>query len=115
VRVVKMEAVAGKADGPGEIAGPAVRFTIRIENTTGKTVALSNTVVNAYYGSDESPAVQLRLPGGSDFPAGVKDGATATGVYLFNIPTDERSDVRVTVDTAVNNPVIAFEGAAPKA
>jgi cytoskeletal protein RodZ len=113
-KVTKMEAVQGKADGPGEIGGPSVRFTIAISNTTGKTVDLSNTVVNAYYGPDSAPAVELRMPGGRTFPSSVKNGSTATGVYLFNIPEASRGKVEVTVDTSVRNPVVAFRGAAPR-
>jgi hypothetical protein len=113
--VVRSEAVAGKADGPGEIGGPAVRFTVRITNTTGAPVSLADTVVNAYYGSAETPAVQLRMPGGVDFPTSVADGGSATGVFVFNIPSASRSSVKVTVDTSVRNPVIAFQGSAPRA
>ncbi|MGN6445469.1 hypothetical protein [Amnibacterium sp.] len=112
--VAKMEAVTGTAQGPGEIGGPAVRFTIVIKNTTGRSVSLSNTVVNAYYGAATTPAVQLQSPGGRDFPASVADGGTAQGVFVFNIPTAGRSQVKVTVDTSVQNPVIAFSGAAPR-
>ena len=115
VRVVKMEAVQGTADGPGEIAGPSVRFTISIDNTTGKRVALSDTVVNAYYGADAIPAIQLLGPGGEPFPKSVQDGGSASGIFVFNIPSEQRGDVRVTVDTSVKNPVIAFEGKAPRA
>lgn len=113
VRVTKMEAVAGTADGPGEVAGPSVRFTIRIDDSTGKSVDLSNTVVNAYFGADSTPAIALQSPGGKAFPASVKDGGSATGVFVFNIPKASRGTVQVTVDTSVNNPVIAFKGAAP--
>jgi len=113
-KVTKMEAVQGKANGPGEVAGPSVRFTITITNSTGKTVDLSNTVVNAYYGSDATPATELQQPGGQAFPASVASGSTATGVFVFNIPTASRNKVTVTVDTSVQNPVIAFRGAAPR-
>jgi hypothetical protein len=112
--VTKMTAVTGTADGPGEIGGPSVRFTITIENTTGKTFSLSNTVVNAYYGKAATPAVQLRSPGGKDFPSSVRNGGSATGSFVFNIPKASRSSVKVTVDTSVQNPVIAFQGAAPR-
>jgi hypothetical protein len=112
--VTKMTAVTGTADGPGEIGGPSVRFTITITNHTGKAFSLSNTVVNAYYGKAATPAVQLRSPGGKDFPSSVKNGGSATGVFIFNIPKASRSAVKVTVDTSVQNPVIAFQGAAPR-
>lgn len=113
VRVTKMEAITGTADGPGEVSGPSVRFTIRIDNTTGASVNLSNTVVNAYIGVNATPAIALQSPGGRAFPASVADGGSATGVFVFNIPKAARSTVQVTVDTSVNNPVIAFKGSAP--
>jgi hypothetical protein len=113
-KVTRMEAVTGTAEGPGEIGGPSVRFTITITNTTGATVDLSNTVVNAYFGAHATPAVELRMPGGRAFPAAVRSGESATGVFVFNIPRADRSHVEVTVDTSVRNPVIAFTGAAPK-
>lgn len=113
-KVTKMEAVQGTAEGPGEIAGPSVRFTITITNTTGRTVDLSNTVVNAYFGPLATPAIELRLPGGRPFPPSVRDGGSASGVFLFNIPKSSRSKVEVTVDTSVHNPVVAFRGSAPQ-
>lgn len=113
-QVTRMEAVIGKADGPGEIGGPAVRFTITITNRTGKTVNLSDTAVNAYSGAAATPAVPLRMPGGVAFPGSVANGRSATGVFVFNIPVASRSLVKVTVDTSVRNPVVAFRGAAPK-
>lgn len=112
--VTKMEAVQGTAAGPGEIAGPSVRFTVTIRNSTGKTFDLSNTVVNAYSGPDSSPAIQLQGPGGKSFPSSVAAGRSATGVFVFNIPTAQRDRVEITVDTSVLNPVVAFKGSAPR-
>lgn len=109
-RVTRIEAVQGIAQGPGEIAGPALRFTIRITNSTGRSVDLSNTVVNAYFGPDGVPATQLESPGGVTFPRFVAAGHSAVGVFVFTVPTAQRSDVEVTVDTSVHNPVIAFRG-----
>lgn len=113
-KVTKRAAVAGKAQGPGEIAGPAVQFTIRITNTTGSTVDLRSAVVNAYFGADDTPATQLEEPGGQPFPDSVRDGATATGVFVFTIPVAQRGSVSVTLDTSVANAVVAFKGPAPK-
>lgn len=114
VAVTKTEAVQGKAQGPGEIAGPAVRFTVVIKNSTGKSVDLSDTVVNAYFGKQSTPAVELQSPGGVSFPHSVSNGGSARGVFVFTMPKDQRSNVVVTVDTSVNNPVVAFRGAAPQ-
>ena len=112
--VTKVEAVQGKAIGPGEISGPAVRFTISLTNHTGKAYDLSNAVVNAYYGSADTPANQLERPGGVSFPSSIGVGKTVTGVYVFTIPTAQRSRVQVTVDTSISNPVVAFTGSASK-
>jgi hypothetical protein len=111
--VVTMKSVHGDASAPGEIAGPAVRFTIRISNDTGSTVNLANTVVNAYYGADATPAVQLDKPGGRPFPTSIANGKSATGSFVFTIPADQRDTVKVTVDTAVDKSVVAFTGVAP--
>lgn len=113
-RVTKTVAVQGQAQGPGEIAGPSVRFTITLSNATGRSIDLSNTVVNAYGGADASPAIQLQGPGGKTFPKSLASGDSATGVFVFNIPETQRGRVQVTVDTSVKNPVVAFEGAAPR-
>lgn len=112
-KVTDQAAVAGTAQGPGEIAGPSVQFTIRISNTTGKTVDLASAVVNAYYGTDRTPASQLEEPGGHSFPESVKDGDSATGVFVFTIPSSQRGTVLVTLDTSVANAVVAFKGASP--
>jgi hypothetical protein len=111
--VTAVAAVQGKAQGPGEIAGPAVQFTIAITNETGKPFDLANTVVNAYYGTSATPATPLEQEAGRPFPKKLKDGATATGVFVFTIPKDQRSTVLVTVDTSVHTPVVAFRGSAP--
>jgi len=111
--VTRMAAVQGKAQGPGEIAGPAVEFTIAITNDTGKPFNLANTVVNAYFGADASPAEQL-ISDGHGFPKLLKDGESATAQFVFTIPEDQRDTVLVTVDTSVQNPVVAFRGPAPR-
>ncbi|WP_375399266.1 hypothetical protein [uncultured Amnibacterium sp.] len=113
-KVTKQAAVVGTAQGPGEIAGPSVQFTIQIRNTTGTTVDLTSAVVNAYSGTDRAPATQLEEPGGRAFPDSVRNGRTATGVFVFNIPVAQRGTVLVTLDTSVANAVVAFKGPAPR-
>lgn len=112
--VVSMTPVRGAASAPGEIAGPAVRFTIRIKNDTGAPVNLANTVVNAYYGASGTPAILLDKPGGRPFPSSIADGKTVTGAFVFTIPADQRDQVKVTVDTSVDRSVVAFTGVAPR-
>lgn len=113
VRVTKLEAVDGEAEGPGEVAGPAVRFTVSITNETGKTIDLSSTVVNAYYGPDQTPASPLSGPGASQFSSSLADGKSDSGAFVFAIPEEERDQVQVTVDYSVDSPIVAFEGSTP--
>ena len=113
-RVTRTTAVQGVAKGPGEVAGPAVRFTVVIRNDTGKAVDLSSTAVNVYYGSSRTPATPFEQPGGEPFPSRVADHAQVTGAFVFSIPDAYRSQVLLTVDTAVRNPVVAFHGSVPR-
>lgn len=113
-KVTSMTAVQGKAQVPGEIGGPAVRFSVALTNGTGGAVSLANTVVNAYYGAARTPANEVSGAATSVLPKAVSAGSTVTGSYVFTIPRAARDHVVVTVDTSVANPVVAFEGPAPK-
>jgi hypothetical protein len=110
VSLAKIEAVAGVAKMPGEIAGPAVRVTVSIKNTGAKSVSLGETVVNGYYGRGRTPADTLTTPGGRPFEGTLKPKQVAQGVYLFVIPKDQRSRVTVTVDTKAGVPAVVFQG-----
>lgn len=111
--ITTLEAVAGEARRPGEVAGPAVRVTVQITNSTPSAVSLVTTVVTAYYGADQTPALELGSPGASPMPAEVAAGQTATGVYVFTVPSSERGNVRIMVDYSVDVQPLVFQGAAP--
>jgi len=111
--VTGIEAVDGVAKGPGEVSGPAIRFTVTITNTTSSTVDLTATVVTVDYGADRTPAGQLYQPGASPMPTKVAAGDTASGVYVFTIPTDQRDLVHITVDYSVGVPPLVFTGKVP--
>lgn len=112
--VTGFEAVEGEATGPGEIAGPAVRFRMVIRNSSAQEVPLGTTVVNLYYGKDRTPASSLNEPGGAPLPAVVPPGAEASGTFLFVVPPKQRGRILITVDYSVEVSLVAFEGAAPR-
>ena len=112
VRVVDVESVEGVGRGPGEISGPALRFSIEVTNSTGERVDLTSTVVNAYYGSDNTPASPLAEPGGEPLPATLDDGDSVVGVFVFSVPTDQREQVSVEFSYSVQTPTVIFEGPA---
>jgi hypothetical protein len=111
--ITKFEAVDGVAKTPGEVSGPSVRMTVVITNATTKAEALNAVNVTAYYGSALTPALELSEPGGAQMPTTVAAGKTATGVYVFTIPTDQRGNVRVEVDYSVKVKPLIFQGALP--
>jgi hypothetical protein len=112
--VSALEAVQGVARGPGEVAGPALRFALTIRNDTAESVSLESTVVNLYFGADQSPATDLQEPGGVALPADVTAGNSVTGVFIFAVPKDEREQIKIAVDYSVALPIVVFEGRAPR-
>lgn len=114
VALSDLESVDGEAQGPGEISGPSIRFTVTFTNDGDEAYSLAGAVTNVYYGADRVPAIPLPGPGGAPFPAEVDAGKTATGTFIFNVPTDQRDTVRITVDYEAADPALVFEGAAPQ-
>jgi lipoprotein-anchoring transpeptidase ErfK/SrfK len=108
--ISRVEAVDGTARGPGEVAGPSLRVTVTINNSSPADAPLNTTVVSAYYGADLTPAPELREPGGAPLPSVVSSGKTVTGVYLFTVPEDERSNVTIMVDYSVDVDPLVFQG-----
>ncbi|MCD4535479.1 hypothetical protein LRP67_15420 [Nocardioides sp. cx-169] len=102
--VLESEAVRSEASGPGEISAPALRLTMRLRNASSEPIDIEGMVVTLEYGSARTPAVDVRQPGGAPFGGVLAPGATARGVYVFNVPASERKQVRV---------VTSYTGAAP--
>jgi hypothetical protein len=111
VQVPSVEKVTGEANVPGEVGGPALRFTVELTNGTGKTLDLRTVVVNAYYGPDRTPAAPLLKPGGKAFEAEAGVDDLARGAFVFNIPTEFQDDVELEVDPGVGAAIVIFTGA----
>lgn len=110
--VTSIEAVQGQATRPGEIAGPALRFTLEVRNRTDQAVDLSAAVVNLYVGPEAAPAGAVQEPGARAFPPAVASGQVATGVWVFTVPEAERGDVSLELDLGVSSSVVLFRGSA---
>ncbi len=109
--ITAMTSVQGEAVQAGEIAGPAVQFTLSLTNDTGEDVDLGLISVNAYLGEGRTPAGGLVRPGGDPFSGTLADGDSAEGVYVFSIPENQRDDVTLTVDYRAGQPAFVFRGA----
>jgi hypothetical protein len=114
VSIDNLEAVTGEAEGPGEVAGPALRFTLTLRNDGNTPVSLESTIVTVYSGPNQEPAIDLREPGGVALPGEIAAGATVTGVFIFTVPVEHRDQVKIGVDYTVGVPIVVFEGAAPR-
>jgi hypothetical protein len=112
VEVSDVKSVKGEAQGPGEIAGPAVRVTLDVRNKSDKDVSMSMAVVNLYYGSDKTPASTLSGPGLDPLPAAVAAGSSATGSYVFSVPENDRNQVVVEFSYSTESPTVLFSGKA---
>jgi hypothetical protein len=113
VGVSRVEAVRGEAQGPGETAGPALRFTLRVANQSQERVDLSATAVTAYSGADDEPAGDLSGPDAEPFSGTLAAGESARGVYVFQVPPDQRDRVRLDFSYGAEAPRAVFRGAAP--
>lgn len=112
--IADLEAVEGEAEGRGEVAGPAIRFRVDVVNATAAPVDLSTTVVNVFVGPAQDPAQDLAGPGAESFPAEVAPSGTASGVFVFTVPLEQRDQVTISVDYAVGVPIVVFQGSAPR-
>jgi hypothetical protein len=108
--IPRIDAIQGTAVGRGSIAGPALRVTIRIVNGTGAPVSLDGVAVNMSYGPDDVPASPLADSSQRPFAGTVPPGDTANGVYVFQVPADERSPVTVEVGYQAGAPLLLFTG-----
>ncbi len=114
VKLSSLTSVMGTASLPGEVGGPSLQVTVEVSNSTEAGVDLRGAVVSLFLGQDMRPAIELST-GEVPFPASVAKSSSATGVYLFNVPAEDRGFVTVEVDLATAVPVTLFQGAAPAA
>jgi len=112
VRVTAIEAVEGEAVVPGEIAGPALRVTVEVDNTTEDAIDLRTATVTLSYGDPLQFGNPISKPAGAAFPDSVEPGQTASGTFVFEVPTDQRGRVLISVDLSIDDPIVAFEGSA---
>jgi hypothetical protein len=110
--VSSLEAIDGTAQGPGNVAGPALRATVRITNGTAEPVSLDGVVVDLATGADLSPASPLDDPSQRPFSGTAAPGGTAEGVYVFTVPVDDRAAVTLSVGYQAGAPFLVFTGPA---
>jgi hypothetical protein len=110
--ITSIEPIQGTGTGRGNVAGPALRVTVRIDNGTAKPVSLDGVTVGLTSGEDQTPASSLDDPSQLPFAGTVGPGDTADGTYVFSLPEDSRDPVTVSVGYRAGAPILVFTGSA---
>lgn len=110
--VESLEAIRGTAVGPGNVAGPALRVTVRLLNRSADPVLLDGVAVSLTSGEQQTPAPPLADPSAAPFSGTVGPGDSAEGVYVFTLPEDARDLVTVSVGYDAGEPYMVFTGSA---
>ncbi|HEY1118852.1 MAG TPA: hypothetical protein VGE43_14160 [Acidimicrobiales bacterium] len=110
LQVTGVEPVHGVARGPGEIAGPAVRLTVRLTNRGRREISLESVVLAVSYGRDRTPAMSLSGPGGRPFAGALAPGHSQCGRYVFALPLSARDHVQVVASYTGSVPGVALTG-----
>ena len=110
--LVALDAVQGTAHGPGNIAGPALRVTVRMVNGTSAPIELDGVSIELTYGRADAPASPLDDPSAAPFTGTLAPGGSAEGTYVFTVPEDQRQVVTVAVGYRAGAPFMVFTGSA---
>lgn len=106
-----LKSIQSKARGPGEVAGPAIRVTVRVRNGTPDRLDLSGAEVNLT-DADGNPGSSMTGPPADPLPADLNAGSSATAVYVFDVSRQQRNPVTIEVDVAASMPTVVFKGKA---
>lgn len=111
VDIAGVRSVKTAGSGPGEIAGaPAIAVTLAISNGTARPLDLNQVSVTAAYGPAATPASSSGGVPAKPLAGSLRAGATATGVYVFRVPTSQRGRVDLEVSYLAGQPIILFRG-----
>lgn len=107
--VTAIEPLTATAALPGEIAGPAVRLTVAVQNGLGTAIDLGNVTVDLQDAAAAS-ATPLSGNGARPLTGSLAPGASTTGVYVFSLAADDRDGVTLYVTASAALPVVVFAG-----
>ncbi|WP_460843207.1 hypothetical protein [Nocardioides marmoraquaticus] len=83
-----------------------------MSNSSSAPLSIDGALTNLYYGRDRTPANPVDRPGGRPFPSTVPADGRVSGVFVFNVPPEQRDQlaIEVSVDAQVRR--VEFRGAA---
>ncbi len=111
VSIAGVRSVTTAGRGPGEVAGaPAIAVTLAIRNDTARALDLGQVSVTAAYGAAATPASGSDGVPARPMTGSLRTGASATGTYVFRVPTAQRGRVDLAVSYLAGQPIILFRG-----
>lgn len=114
VRLGSVTAIDATAALPGEIGGPGVQLVAELTNTSSEAVDLSTFSIDLT-DADGVSAAQVTTDPARPVMGSLEPGATATGTYVFVIPTTDRADARVVMSLVAGQPQVVLSGSLPDA
>jgi hypothetical protein len=113
-RLSKLEAIDATAMLPGETSGPAVAVTVEVTNGTASPVDVGNVTADLTT-TDGGSATQVTTDPASPLEGQLAAGQSRSGVYVFRVAADARSDVDIKVKYSSDTPIVVFAGSVPHA
>ena len=107
VTIRKVSPTTIKADGPGEISGAGVSVVVEVKNSSSAAFDLSTIAVNAGYGKG-IPAIRSDAAPSKDLSGSLKPGQTVSGTYLFTMPKNQFSTLKVDVSSGQAADIAVF-------
>lgn len=95
--------------GPGELSGPGIAVTVRVQNAASGAFDLDGIAVNATYGAGSgTPAAPSNSSPARPLQGSLAAGASATGSYVFLVPASARPGVRIDVSSSSAARILVF-------
>jgi hypothetical protein len=96
------------ANGPGEVAGPAVAVPLTVRNGSARAFDLNGLAVNVTYHGG-TPANQTTAGPTELLSGSLKPGAEKTGTYVFTVPRKYAAGVRIQVSSDESPTIVQFD------
>ncbi|MCU1658102.1 MAG: hypothetical protein JWO57_2758 [Pseudonocardiales bacterium] len=107
--IARLQPISAKARGVGEVSGPALAVTILLHNGTGNAISLSNAIVDLT-DAGNAPGNPMSGPPAHPFSGSLAAGADATAVYVFTVPVQHRTNIKIKVSYSALTPDVLFVG-----
>ncbi len=110
--VTRIDAIGGRARG--EIGGPSVVITVRVQNTSDAPVSLDSLVVDLYGADGRLGLSNTEDPHGSPASGTLAPGAETTASYVSSLPDPASEQITIVVSYTGQIPAAVFEGSVPR-